>query len=177
MKFTDIIEFWFHEIQPKDWWVKDHSFDKMIRERFLDIHAQAARCELYEWRQEPLGRLAEIIILDQFSRNMFRDQPEAFANDSLALSLAQEAVAGEHNQKLNTTQKSFLYMPYMHSESKLIHEVALKLFEDTPDNLDFEIKHKNIIDRFGRYPHRNKLLNRVSTPEEITFLQGPNSSF
>ena len=118
-------------------------------------------------------------MLDQFSRNLFRNSPLAFTQDALALALAQEAISQGLDQQLRPEQRSFLYMPFMHSESPLIHQYALKLFEDlgNPINLDFEKKHKMIIDRFGRYPHRNPVLGRTSTAEEAEFLTQPNSSF
>ena len=172
-----MIDFWFSELEPKQRWVKDQALDQMINDRFSDIYEKASQCELYEWRTEPLGRLAEVIVLDQFSRNMFRDRPESFKFDSLALCLSQEAIATGADQSLNQSEKAFLYMPFMHSESKKIHEEAMSLFKDIPKNLEFEIKHKKIIDRFGRYPHRNKTLGRRSTPEEIEFLKEPGSSF
>jgi len=128
---------------------------------------------------DPLGRLAEIILIDQFSRNIFRDTPEAFSADAVALVLAQEAIAAGADQQLETKERAFLYMPYMHSESRAIHEQAAQLF-DQPGleyNLEFEHKHKVIIDRFGRYPHRNAILGRTSTAEELDFLEGPDSSF
>ena len=139
----------------------------------------AKQAELWTWRENAEGRLAEIIILDQFSRNLYRDQAAAFAQDAQALTLAQEAIRLGLDQQLAPEQRSFLYMPFMHSESKLIHEEALKLFEalGNPINLDFEHRHKVIIDRFGRYPHRNAILGRESTPEEIEFLKQPNSHF
>ncbi|MFI7918815.1 DUF924 family protein, partial [Acinetobacter baumannii] len=117
---------------------------------------------LWSWRKTPEGRLAEIIVLDQFSRNIYRDQPESFAYDGLALALSQEAISLQLDAQLNPEQRSFLYMPFMHSESKLIHEFALKLFQRLGNeiNLSFEKKHKVIIDRFGRYPHRNAILGR-----------------
>jgi uncharacterized protein (DUF924 family) len=110
---------------------------------------------------------------------MFRDSALAFANDALALALSQEAVACGADAALSAVQKSFLYMPYMHSESLEIHEIAVELYakEGLQNNLDFEIKHKNIIERFGRYPHRNAVLGRVSNSEEIEFLTQPGSSF
>ena len=118
-------------------------------------------------------------MLDQFSRNLFREDPRAFAQDGLALALAQEAISLQLDQQLSPKQRSFLYLPFMHSESKLIHEFALKLFQrlGNETNLAFEKKHKVIIDHFGRYPHRNAVLGRVSTAEEIEFLKQPNSSF
>ena len=177
--YPDIINFWFEKIEPASWWKKDEDLDKLIRERFTDVYQQAAMGELFEWRQEALGWLAEIIVLDQFPRNMFRDSAQAFATDPLAVILTQEAVANQVDNELTATQKSFLYMPLMHSESALIHETAMDLF-DQPGlefNLDFEKKHKAIIDRFGRYPHRNAVLGRESTEEEVEFLKGPESSF
>ena len=118
-------------------------------------------------------------MLDQFSRNLHRGDGRAFANDAMALALAQEAVAAGADQGLTTDERGFLYMPYMHSESRAIHEVAVGLFTDLglESNLDFELRHKEIIDRFGRYPHRNEVLGRESTPEEIEFLKQPGSSF
>lgn len=175
----DILKFWFEELAPAQWWKKDLAFDSMIAERFGTLHAQAVRCELYPWRRTAKGRLAEIIILDQFSRNMFRDTAQAFSADALALALAQEAVASGADSALTPVQRSFLYMPYMHSESALIHEQAVDLYtrNGIEENLRFEIRHKEIIDRFGRYPHRNAILGRASTSEELAFLQQPGSSF
>jgi uncharacterized protein (DUF924 family) len=177
--YRQVLKFWFEETQPAQWWKKDDAFDRLIAERFCALHAQAARCELYPWREEPRGRLAEIIVLDQFSRNLFRDSPTCFAQDALALALAQEAVAAGAEAQLNPVERSFLYMPYMHSESPKIHEAAVELFRNnnTPGNFEYELKHKAIIDRFGRYPHRNAILGRASTPEEIEFLKQPGSGF
>ena len=177
--YPDIIKFWFGEIEPENWWKKDKAFDQLIRERFLDVYQRAAKCELFEWRQDALGWLAEIIILDQFPRNMFRDTAQAFDTDRLAVILVQEAVANQVDRELTPPQKSFLYMPLMHSESALIHETAMELYSQPglEFNLDFEKKHKAIIDRFGRYPHRNAILGRESTDEEVEFMAGPESSF
>lgn len=177
--YQAVIDFWFNECQPEQWWQKDEQFDQLIRDRFGDIHRRAAQCELTDWRAAPEGRLAEVIVLDQFSRNMFRDTPSAFAYDPLALALSQWAIDINAHESLTALQRSFLYMPFMHSESASIHEQALKLFKSNGNgyNLDYEIKHKVIIDRFGRYPHRNKILGRQSTAEEIEFLQQPDSSF
>ncbi|ABZ77971.1 protein of unknown function DUF924 [Shewanella halifaxensis HAW-EB4] len=174
-----IIHFWFEEIEPKQWWIKDNEFDALIKQRYAGLLATAVQGELYHWRATPEGRLAEIIVLDQFSRNIYRDTPQSFAADPIALVLAQEAVALNTDSKLKTKQVPFLFMPYMHSESSVVHEVALRLFgrEAAQDNLDFELRHKAIIDQFGRYPHRNAILSRESTPEEIAFLQQPGSSF
>lgn len=175
----EIIDFWFAELQPKDWFVNNEDVDNMIKNRFLPILQQASQAELFLWRKEPLGRLAEIIVLDQFSRNIYRNTPYAFSQDPLALALAQEAISLGIDSHLSDVQRSFLYMPFMHSESNVIHKEALALFNslDNKNNYDFELKHKEIIDRFGRYPHRNAILDRKSTTEELIFLSLPNSSF
>ena len=177
--YREIIDFWFAEIEPKQWWQKDEDFDLMVQARFGKSHDQASAGELFQWRETALGSLAEVIILDQFSRNIYREKPEAFASDPMALALAQVAIAKGLDSELSETHRAFLYMPFMHSESPLIHDEAIKLFESLgdPNKLDFERKHKAIIDRFGRYPHRNKTLGRQSTPEEIRFLKQPNSGF
>lgn len=177
--YEEILNFWFKEINERLWWKKDKSFDRLIIDRFSDIHEKAIQGELFEWRFTAKGSLAEIIILDQFSRNIFRDSARAFAYDGMALALSQEAIAAEFDRELTPVENSFLFMPFMHSESALIHELALALYKRNgiQNNLDFEIKHKAIIDRFGRYPHRNAILGRESTAEEIAFLQEPGSSF
>lgn len=176
---ADILDFWFSEIQPAQWWSKSDDFDRLIAARFGAVLQAAARCELYAWRATPAGRLAEVIVLDQFSRNIHRGDAQAFANDALALGLAQEAVAAGADKGLLLAQRAFLYMPYMHSESAAIHALAVALFSQPglEHNLDFELRHKAIIDRFGRYPHRNAVLGRASTAEEAAFLQTPGSSF
>ena len=179
MKYQDILNFWFNTDTQPFWFKKSDAFDQQLHEKFTVILQHAKQAELWTWRENAEGRLAEIIILDQFSRNLYRDQAAAFAQDAQALTLAQEAIRLGLDQQLAPEQRSFLYMPFMHSESKLIHEEALKLFEalSNPINLDFEHRHKVIIDRFGRYPHRNAILGRESTPEEIEFLKQPNSHF
>ncbi len=174
-----VIQFWFQQLSPKQWWVKDAGLDKEIEQRFHSVHQAASRGELYTWRDSAAGRLAEIIVLDQFSRNIHRDTPGAFAHDTLALVLAQEAIRSGAHVMLPSAHKAFLYMPFMHSESALIHQRAVELFSESglEGNLNFELKHKAIIDRYGRYPHRNAILGRVSTPEELEFLKSPGSSF
>lgn len=175
----DVLCYWFEELDQSQWWVKDKQLDQQIIQRFSAIHNMAIQCELYEWRSSAEGRLAEIIILDQFSRNMFRGTARSFQYDALALMLAQEAISVGADQALNQIQRSVLYLPFMHSESPRIHEVALAVYKTNgiQSNLDFEIKHKNIIDRFGRYPHRNEALGRLSTEQEIEFLKLPGSGF
>jgi uncharacterized protein (DUF924 family) len=179
MQPQSILHFWFTELTPKQHFAKDAALDEAIRTRFGATLEAAARCELFAWRATPEGRLAEVLVLDQFSRNVYRDTPRAFAQDALALALAQELVASGQDRSLPLAQRSFAYMPYMHSESALIHEQAVALFSQPgmADTLRFELQHKAIIDRFGRYPHRNAMLGRSSTTEELAFLSGPGSSF
>jgi len=179
MNHDDVLQFWFEDIEPRMWWVSDPDFDEQIRQHFGHLLEQASHAELFEWRCQPRGRLAEIIVLDQFSRNIHRGTPDAFAQDAMALVLAQEAVAAGALDALDEIERAILLLPYMHSESRLIHVQAERLYRDhaPAENYEFEIKHKVIIDRFGRYPHRNTILGRESTPEEIEFLKQPGSSF
>lgn len=179
MNYQDILDFWFDEKTQPHWFAKSDEFDAIIEKNFKTVHLQATQCELWTWRQNASGRLAEIIVLDQFSRNLYRHSAQAFAHDAMALSLAQEAVQQGLDQQLPAEQRAFLYLPYMHSESKQIQVQSLALFEQlaNPINLDFAQQHKMIIDRFGRYPHRNSVLDRHSTADEIDFLSQPNSSF
>jgi len=176
---TDVIQFWFEEIEPVQRFKKDLEFDSQINERFKHTHRLASQGLLYTWRDHPLDALAEVIVLDQFSRNMYRDSPKAFALDTLALVLAQEAIRRKLDTGLEARHKAFLYMPFMHSESVEIHEIALFLFDQPglEENYNYELKHKEIIDRFGRYPHRNEILGRKSSAEELEFLSQPGSGF
>lgn len=177
--YQEVLKLWFEDIDPKMWWSAEPAFDDLIRQKYEGLFQQAASGELYAWRMEARGRLAEIIVLDQFSRNMYRNSPRAFSQDTVALVLAQEAVAlGMHHQ-FSPVERSFLFLPYMHSESRLIHVMAERLYREfaLPINLEFELRHKAIVDRFGRYPHRNESLGRASTPEEMEFLKQPGSSF
>ena len=174
-----ILHFWFTELTPKQHFAKDPALDETIRTRFGATLEAATKCELFAWRATPEGRLAEILVLDQFSRNVYRDTACAFAQDPLALALAQELVASGQDRSLPLAQSSFAYMPYMHSESALIHAQAALLFSQPgmEDSLRFEQRHQAIIERFGRYPHRNAILGRASTPEELAFLTEPGSAF
>lgn len=174
-----VLNFWFKEVKPSQWWVKDIGFDQLIKEKFGELHQRAVNCELYEWRQSANGRLAEIVVLDQFSRNIFRNTPLSFSNDSLALALSQEAIANKSDQQLSPIENNFLYMPFMHSESLAIHNVARRLYEKNgiESSYEFELKHRAIIKKFGRYPHRNSILKRASSTEETEFLTSPGSSF
>lgn len=179
MSPQDVLRFWFDEATPAQHFKKDLAFDAAIRARFADVQQAAVRGELSAWRETPAGRLAEVIVLDQFARNLFRDDARAFAGDGVALVLAQEAIRAGAERGLEPARRVFLYMPFMHSESRAVHVEAERLFRQPglEDNYAFELKHKAIIDRFGRYPHRNRVLGRPSTPEELAFLDQPDSSF
>ncbi len=174
-----VLQFWFEETQPAVWWKKDPAFDALVARRFGVLLDSARAGELQSWRETAPGALAEVIVLDQFSRNIFRDTPQAFAQDALALVLAQEAIRRGLDRLLTIQQRVFLYLPFMHSESRLIQQDSMRLYRalGIESNLDFALKHKAIIDRFGRYPHRNGVLGRESTAEEIAFLATPGSSF
>ena len=175
----EVLDFWFVQTPPERWWKADPAFDALVRTRFDGLLARAAACELQAWRADARGRLAEVIVLDQFPRNIHRGTAGAFACDPMALALAQEAVASGALAALSPVERSFLLLPYMHSESRRIHAVAEPLYREhaPPTNHDFELRHKAIIDRFGRYPHRNAILGRESTPGELEFLTQPGSSF
>ncbi|QJD60067.1 DUF924 domain-containing protein [Pseudomonas sp. gcc21] len=177
--YAGVLNFWFNEIKPAMWWKKDPQLDRLIADRFGAVHEQAGRAELSGWREKAEGRLAEIIVLDQFSRNIYRDSPQAFAWDGMALVLAQEAIAAGADRGLPVEQRGFMYMPFMHSESLVVHEQAMRLFsiEGLEDSFRVEQRHKEILQRFGRYPHRNAALGRPSTDAEIAFLRQPGSSF
>jgi len=179
MLWQPVIEFWFEELTPKQWWVKDEALDKTIKERFESTLIEAKLRRLAEWRYQPRGRLAEIIVLDQFSRNIYRDTPDAFAADQLAQQLTLVAIEAGDDRSLTQQERLFIYMPLMHSEDPEMHEIAIEVFTalGLEENLDYERQHKAIIDRFGRYPHRNAILGRESTPEELEFLKQPGSSF
>ncbi|SLJ84428.1 DUF924 family protein [Psychrobacter sp. DAB_AL43B] len=187
----DVLEFWFDKDNEQYWFAENEKFDQQINAKFGKIWQIAKQGECVTWRMaESLtdcnssitalaGRVAEIIVLDQFSRNLCRGRACAFAQDGMAMVLAQEAIQQPHFNTLPMEWRTFTIMPFMHSESAMIHERYLPLFEQLNDaiTLDIEHSHKNIIDQFGRYPHRNDALDRESTDEEEAFLQQPNSSF
>ncbi|QFU06137.1 hypothetical protein FIU82_14180 [Pseudoalteromonas sp. THAF3] len=176
MQYESVYEFWFTHSSPQDWFKKSADFDATVKKQFLPTYEAARQGELYSWRKSARGALCEIIVLDQFPRNMFRDTAQAFATDALALCLAQNAVEKKFALELDDTERSFLYMPYMHSESQAIHVVAEQLFRPL-SNYKYELAHKEIIDRFGRYPHRNDILGRQSSDTEQAFLNQPGSRF
>ncbi|MBL4782064.1 MAG: DUF924 domain-containing protein [Porticoccaceae bacterium] len=179
MPYMPVIEFWFEQITPGQWWKKSADFDALIREKFADLHQSATHCELAVWRRRPLGRLAEIIVLDQFSRHIYRDQAAAFTHDNLALALSQQTIASGSDRCLPAKKRGFLYMPFMHSESHEIQKEALLLFgqADLESHISSAQRHHAIIERFGRFPHRNKILGRASSSEELAFLRQPGSAF
>ena len=167
-----IIDFWFVAHGSKDWWGADPAFDREIAERFGETHARLALGEGFAWRGAAAGRLAEIIVLDQFSRQLYRGSPKAFAQDGMALALSQEAVARGFDRQLEGDRRMFLYMPFMHSESVLVHETAMPLWaalggEDFQKSGD---QHLAVLRRFGRFPKRNAALGRASTPEELAYI-------
>ena len=174
-----VLAFWFEELAPAQWWAASADLDQTIRERFGRLLATASVCELAHWRISPEGRLAEVLVLDQFSRQVHRGHARAFAQDPLALGLAQTAVSLEADLALPPPRRHFLYMPYMHSESALIHREALRLFQapGLERALEAERRHWAVIERFGRYPHRNAALGRESTPEERVVIATPGTGF
>ncbi|MDO4997858.1 MAG: DUF924 family protein [Neisseria sp.] len=179
MNYQSVLDFWFKQTPKENWFSKNADFDAQIRQQFFATWQAAAAGELAHWRHNLHGRLAEIIVLDQFSRNLFRDSVQAFAQDGMALVLAQEAIAQADFAKMELSERHFMLMPLMHSESRLIHSQAVELFKKYTNDyaLDFELQHQAIIERFGRYPHRNVVLKRTSTSEEIEFLKQDGSAF
>jgi len=173
-----VLAFWFDELEPKHWFVKDHHVDAAISARFGAVYEAMSALEPNP-AEQALETLARILVLDQFPRNMFRGTKRAFATDDLALQIAEFGIAAGQDQGLLPSQKAFFYMPYMHSEAAQDQARSVDLFSapGLEDNYDFAIKHKTIIDRFGRFPHRNAVLGRKSTEEEVRFLQEPGSAF
>ena len=168
----DVLNFWFVTHGEADWFGARPEFDAEIARNFSETHAAVARGEARFWRTTPSGRLAEIIVLDQFSRQLFRQRPEAFATDAMALGLAQEAVGQGADMQVEPRRRGFFYLPYMHSESLAVHDEAIRLYERYAygENLKYEIAHRDCLVRFGRYPRRNAALGRASTPEELEYI-------
>lgn len=174
-----LLAFWFDEVGPARWWRADPALDAQIAERFGALHAAACACELEGWRASPAGRLAEVILLDQLSRNLYRDSARAFAQDGLALALAQEAIRAGADRALSPAQRHLLYMPFMHSESALMQRRSMALFSapGLEPQLEHAQRHKAVVERFGRYPQRNAALGRRSTVAERRYLAEPGSRF
>ena len=166
-----VTRYWFEELPPQAWFRKDTRVDDAIRERFATLHDEIARIRP-EQLTTPRDCLAAVIVLDQFPRNMFRDSPRSFATDALALSISQHAIAAGLDQQLDRQQRWFLYMPFQHSEDRAAQARSIELFTqlNDPENLGYAQRHKEIIERFGRFPHRNEVLGRLSTPEEAQFV-------
>jgi len=175
-----VLRFWFGELTPDRHWKRDSALDAVIADRFGALNAEAARGDLDGWQGSSDGALALVIALDQFSRNLFRDSPDAFANDPKALAVATGAIDSGFDRAQPDERRMFFYLPFEHAEDLATQERCLELFSalDMPENNIAAIKrHHEIIDRFGRFPHRNAVMGRESTPEEIAFLKEPNSSF
>jgi uncharacterized protein (DUF924 family) len=175
----EILHFWFNELSPKDWFRKDPDLDNRIAARFGETYESVRHQIPDDWLTTPEGYLAAVIVFDQFPRNMFRDDPRAFATDAMALALSKRAIAEGLDAKLDVDKRAFLYMPFQHAEDGADQARCVELFAalGKPVELDFANRHKAIIDRFGRFPHRNAILGRTSTEEEIAFLLEPGSSF
>lgn len=184
----EVLFFWFgapgeRGKRHKRWFEKSETFDREIRERFLPLYEQAAAGTLSQWKDRAEDCLALILLLDQFPRNMFRGSPRAFAADPLALEAARHAVAQGYNRTLLPVERLFAYLPFEHSEALEDQLRACELikplepFEETADAYRYAVAHRDIIERFGRFPHRNAVLGRASTPQEIEFLAQPGSSF
>ncbi len=169
-----ILKFWFEETKPYQWFRRNLDFDASVRTRFTALHQSAINGELDAWSDDPRPALARIILLDQFSRNIFRDDPRAFAHDHLALEAAQKAIALGHDRSFDAKERAFFYMPLMHSENLAAQERCVALIKTRlPGSMNepHAIEHYDIIKKFGRFPHRNKVLGRKSTPAEIEFLK------
>jgi uncharacterized protein (DUF924 family) len=169
---ADVLRFWFEDHTHEDWFGGKPEFDAEIAAAFTQTHAALARGDGWGWRAAADGRLAEIIVLDQFSRQLFRGKAEAFAVDGMALALAQEMVGGGHHNFVTPVQRMFVLLPFMHSESPLMQQESVRLHTalGSADNLKYAQGHADIIGRFGRFPRRNAALGRLSTPEEVDYM-------
>ena len=174
-----LLGFWFEELEPKQWFKADAALDDEIRWRFGTFHERLAVAVPASWLETPEGCLAAVIALDQLPRNMFRGTARAFATDAAALAVAQHAIGRGFDKRLDGNRRKVLYMPFQHSEDRTVQARSMELFAalDNPETLVFARRHREIVDRFGRFPHRNAALGRTSTDEEFKFLDGPDSSF
>lgn len=187
---ADVLAFWFgEENEPgygefrSQWFQKDGAFDSEVTDRFGDLYERAAAGGLDSWREEAEGCLALVIVLDQFPRNMFRGDARTHATDGRALDAAKHAIERALDRELPAFQRMFLYMPFMHAEGVEDQRRSVELFEGLaaepggPDVVEYAVGHREIVERFGRFPHRNAILGRETTPEEAEFLTQPGSSF
>lgn len=181
MEPEDVLRFWFGEEDAwrEEWFTKSEDFDREIRDRFEPLYACAASGNLDGWRESAEGALALIIVLDQFPRNMFRGDPRSYATDEKALATAKHAVDRAYDRELPPIRRTFLYMPFMHSEDRGDQRRSVDLFRGlgSGDSAGYAVRHMEIVERFGRFPHRNAVLGRATTPEEAEFLKEPGSSF
>jgi uncharacterized protein (DUF924 family) len=179
MSGEDVLGFWFGELRPEQWFKKDAALDQEITRRFGDLHRTLAHGVPADWLATARGALAAVIVLDQFPRNMFRGGAAAFATDGLALSVAEAAIAKGFDARLGVSERKFLYLPFEHAEDGAAQARSVQLYQALGDKdaLDYALRHKAIIDRFQRFPHRNAALGRTSTAEELAFLKEPGSSF
>jgi uncharacterized protein (DUF924 family) len=183
----EVLDFWFgREGEPgygefrEAWFRKDPEFDKLVRDRFEALYEAAATGELDGWKEEARSCLALVILLDQFPRNMFRGDPRSYATDRKAQKVSEYAVDRAFDRELPAFQRMFLYMPFMHSEDLEHQRRSVELFRGLggeDDATGYAVRHMEIIERFGRFPHRNEVLGRRTTPEEAEFLTQPGSSF
>ncbi len=189
MSPEDVLGFWFGNEGDdgygefrEEWFRKDAAFDEEIRERFLGLYEEAAAGKHDNWREDARGAVALVIVLDQFPRNMFRDDPRAYEADGKACEAARYAVERALDRELRPLERWFLYMPFMHSEEIEDQRLALDLFRNLgkvgeADPMPYAEGHAEIVERFGRFPHRNAILGRETPVEEAEFLRGPGSSF
>lgn len=175
----DVTDFWFSPEARPHWFTASDAFDAALRQRFTVLHESARGGELDDWAKTPGGALALILLLDQIPRNIFRNSARAFGSDDKALALAKRAVASGFDRALGKDERLFLYLPFEHAEDRATQDEAVLLIEGLKDPAytDYARRHRDIIRRFGRFPHRNEHLRRTSTPEEIEFLKEPGSSF
>jgi uncharacterized protein (DUF924 family) len=175
-----VLGFWFDELTAQDYWVRSDAVDARIHAEFSTVYERAASGSLDHWRETPDGVLALVIALDQFPRNMFREDPRAWATDAKAFGIADAAIGKGFDRKLPNDRCMFLYMPFEHSEDLAIQERSVEIFKRldlAEETYGFVVRHYEIIERFGRFPHRNAVLGRQSTAEEVEFLNEPHSSF
>ncbi|HSL00055.1 MAG TPA: DUF924 family protein [Rubrobacteraceae bacterium] len=177
----DVLRFWFGEEDAwrEEWFTKSEDFDREIRDRFETLYESAASGTLDDWRESAEGALALVIVLDQFPRNMFRGDPKCYATDEKALATAKHALDRALDRELPPTRRSFLYMPFMHCEDLEDQRRSVELFRslDSGESAAYAVRHMEIVERFGRFPHRNEVLGRATTSEEAEFLKEPGSSF
>ena len=169
---ADVLAFW-REAGPERWFTRDDAFDACVREKFLGTYEAAAAGELAAWEATPEGALALVIVLDQFPRNMFRGEPRCFAADPLARAAANRALKQGYDQDVPAAERGFLFLPFTHSEDMVDQDRCVALYRQAGDeNLSYAEQHRDIIRRFGRFPHRNAILGRTTTPEEQAYLDG-----